>query len=256
MKFRNVAFASTAAVIAAVAIGSGAAQATSLITGKDVKDGSIHRVDLGAGINHRLDRVATSGAQGAQGVQGPKGDQGPKGEPGKDADPSVLQHLSDRISALESDANNGHDINTNWLPGEDGGPATIANPNAVVLDAADQGYSYASIKNLDLYVEADAHIQYTYRLTDGATAAAGSPRLKVVINGVSYSSVNQINPDYGHDNGDGTYTVDAVMTVLTDNSQGHNPRGTITRASLIHEGIGSVEFTSVSIDGQPISFSS
>jgi len=56
MKFRNVAFASTAAVIAAVAIGSGAAQATSLITGKGVKDGSIHRVDLGAGINHRLDR--------------------------------------------------------------------------------------------------------------------------------------------------------------------------------------------------------
>ena len=73
---------------------------------------------------------------------------------------------------------------------------------------------------------------------------------------MSYSSVNQINPDYGHDNGDGTYTVDAVMTVLTDNTQGHNPRGTITRASLIHEGVGSVEFTNVSIDGQPISFSS
>ncbi len=56
MKFRNVALASTAAVIAAVAIGSGAAQATSLITGHDVKDGSIHKVDLGNGINHRLDR--------------------------------------------------------------------------------------------------------------------------------------------------------------------------------------------------------
>ena len=250
MKLRTVAFASTAAVIAAVALGSGAAQATSLITGKDVKDGSIHRADLGAGINHRLDRLTASGAV------GPQGDQGPQGEPGKDADPSMLEHLSDRISALESDANNGHDINTNWYPGEDGGPATITNPNDVVLDAADQGYAYASIKNLDLYVEADAHIQYTYRLTGGATAAAGSPRLKVVIDGVSYSSVNQINPDYGHDNGDGTCTVDAVMTVLTDNSQGHNPRGMITRASLIHEGVGSVEFTNVSIDGQPISFSS
>ena len=82
MKLRTVAFASTAAVIAAVAIGSGAAQATSLITGKDVKDGSIHRADLGAGINHRLDRLATSGAQGLPGKDGKDGAQGPAGTDG------------------------------------------------------------------------------------------------------------------------------------------------------------------------------
>jgi hypothetical protein len=83
MKFRTVAFASTAAVVAAVAIGSGAAQATSLITGKDVKDGSIHRVDLGAGINHRLDRMAASGAQGPQGLPGKDGLNGKDGAPGQ-----------------------------------------------------------------------------------------------------------------------------------------------------------------------------
>jgi len=80
MKFRNVALASTAAVIAAVAIGSGAAQATSLITGHDVKDGSIHRADLGAGINHRLERVAAPDEQGLPGKDGVNGADGKDGK--------------------------------------------------------------------------------------------------------------------------------------------------------------------------------
>ena len=73
MKFRNVAFASTAAVIAAVAIGSGAAQASGLLTGKDIKDGSIHRVDLGDGIKARLDRTGTPGVDGKDGKDGKDG---------------------------------------------------------------------------------------------------------------------------------------------------------------------------------------
>ncbi len=234
MQFKNVAMVSAAAVIVSIAIGAGGAYAATQIGSGDIKDNSVRSIDVKDGTlrvkdlrPHAVTRLQGQGA---------------------------VRALADRVAALEANAADGSDLNTNWAPGEDGGTATIVSPNDVVLDAQDQGYSYASIKNLDLYVGADAHIQYTYKPSDGGHSDAGSPRLKVVINGVSYSSVNQVNPDYGHDNGDGTFTVDAVMTVLTDNSQGHNPAGTITRASLIHEGTGSVEFTNVSIDGQPISF--
>lgn len=169
-------------------------------------------------------------------------------------DATVLQDLRDRIDALEGNSSTGHDINTNWVVGDEGGPATIVDPNTVKLDSADQGYSYASIKNLDLQVEAATVIEYTYRLSEGAVPAAGAPRLKIVIDGVAYSSVHQINPNYGHDNGDGTFTVSAIATSLNDNSAHQNPNGSITRASLIYEGTGSIEFSNVVIDGQPISF--
>ena len=88
MKFRNVAIASTAAVIASVAIGTGAAQATSLIGGKDIRDGSVHRIDLSAGVNKALNKAGTPGAKGEQGTPGAKGepgDKGDKGEPGANA---------------------------------------------------------------------------------------------------------------------------------------------------------------------------
>ena len=68
MKFRNVAIASTAAVIASVAIGTGAAQATSLIGGKDIRDGSVHRIDLSAGVDKALNKAGTPGAKGEQGA--------------------------------------------------------------------------------------------------------------------------------------------------------------------------------------------
>ncbi len=74
------------------------------------------------------------------------------------------------------------------------------------------------------------------------------------VDGVAYSSVHQINPNYGHDNGDGTSTVSAIATSLNDNSARQNPNGSITRASLIYEGTGSIEFSNVVINGQPISF--
>jgi hypothetical protein len=55
MKFRNVAFASTAAVIAAVAIGTGAAQASDLIGSHDIKDDSVRSIDIRDGGVHQRD---------------------------------------------------------------------------------------------------------------------------------------------------------------------------------------------------------
>lgn len=235
------------AAVALVALGStGTAVAGGLIGSSDIEDGSIRSVDIKDGkvkfadLSPKLQKMLAQHAT--------------NGKNGTDVDPAVLQDLRDRIHALEGTDATGHDINTNWVVGEDGGPATIVDANTVRLDSADQGYSYASIKNLDLQAEASTVIQYTYRLSDGAVPAAGAPRLKIVIGGVSYSSVHQINPNYGTQNPDGSFTVSVIATSLNNNSANQNPNGTITRSSLIYEGTGSIQFTDVTIDGQQISF--
>jgi len=78
VKFRNVAFASTAAVIAALAIGTGAAQATSLmgshdiednaVRSIDIRDGGVHHRDLGQGLQAQLAQHAKDGTNGKDGV--------------------------------------------------------------------------------------------------------------------------------------------------------------------------------------------
>jgi hypothetical protein len=178
---------------------------------------------------------------------------------------AVTQALQDRVAQLEADAADGSDINTNWTPGPG---ATIESPNSVELNASDtpddpstpwddSHTSFASIKNLDLPVQSEAVIEFTYKLDNGAAAHLGSPRIQIRINGVTYSSAHQVTPDNGNDNGDGTFTVQAVATSLHDNSAHKNPEGTITRASLVYDNQpapGTVTFTHVVIDGQPISF--
>jgi hypothetical protein len=55
VKFRNVAFASTAAVIAALAIGTGAAQASGLLSSHDIEDNGVRSIDLRDGGVHNRD---------------------------------------------------------------------------------------------------------------------------------------------------------------------------------------------------------
>jgi len=64
------------------AIGGGAAVADRLITGHDVKDGTIRKADLGAGVQAKLDKKAARGARGPAGARGLVGPQGPKGDAG------------------------------------------------------------------------------------------------------------------------------------------------------------------------------
>jgi hypothetical protein len=67
MRTRNIVITSTAAVVAALAIGSGAAQAGGLIGSRDIADGGVHRVDLGKGLQAKVakgaqDRTHSAGA--------------------------------------------------------------------------------------------------------------------------------------------------------------------------------------------------
>ena len=67
-------------LIALVVAMSGSAVAASLITGKQIKNGTIQRVDLS-----KKARASLKGPQGPQGAQGPKGD---VGDPGPAAGPA------------------------------------------------------------------------------------------------------------------------------------------------------------------------
>ena len=70
---------------AILAISGGAsAGAHSLLTGKDIRNGSIAERDLSAGVRHKLDQKPVQGAPGLEGPQGATGPQGPAGKPGED----------------------------------------------------------------------------------------------------------------------------------------------------------------------------
>jgi len=75
----NAKFVAALAVVFAVVAGTAAAgpAAKKLLTGKDIKDGSIGIVDLSSST-----RVGLKGAKGANGSTGPKGDTGPAGATG------------------------------------------------------------------------------------------------------------------------------------------------------------------------------
>ena len=72
------------AICAAIlAISGGAsAGAHSLLTGKDIRNGSIAERDLSASVRHKLAQRPLQGAQGPQGATGATGDTGPKGAQG------------------------------------------------------------------------------------------------------------------------------------------------------------------------------
>jgi hypothetical protein len=69
-----------------IAIGGvGTATAAKLITGSQIKDGTITNKDLSSTVNRSLTKAGTpgaTGAKGATGAQGPQGEQGPAGPAG------------------------------------------------------------------------------------------------------------------------------------------------------------------------------
>ncbi len=234
MQFKNVAVLSTAGVIAALALGAGGAYAATQIGSAGITNDSVRSID----VKDQTLRVRDLRPGAVTRLQG------------KGTDTSALEA---RIADLEANAANGSDINTNWANGVG---ATIVDANTVELDSRNDGYAFASIPNLDLPISKGAEIEFTYRLAEGATAGLGAPRIQIRINGVTYSSAHQINPDYGHNNGDGTFTVKAVATTMNDNNATPNPEGTVGRTSVVYDNLdkGTVTFTNVVINGQPISF--
>lgn len=88
-------------LIGALLATAGTATAAKLITGKDIKDGSISARDLSKSLRSQINRTGSSGTSGPRGEQGPKGETGSsgaagargpagsQGEPGAKGDPGV-----------------------------------------------------------------------------------------------------------------------------------------------------------------------
>lgn len=82
MTSRTKAIAVCASILALS--GGASAGAHSLLTGRDIRNGSIAERDLSSGVRHKLALRPVEGPQGPQGLQGPPGVQGVPGKPGED----------------------------------------------------------------------------------------------------------------------------------------------------------------------------
>lgn len=67
---------------------AGTATAAKLITGKQIKDGTISSKDLSKAVRQQLARAGVAGPAGSAGPPGAKGEAGPKGEPGPSTGPA------------------------------------------------------------------------------------------------------------------------------------------------------------------------
>jgi len=218
-----------------VGLGATGAVAGDLIGSGDIRDGGVHSVDLGAGIQARIDNKATDGQ--VNGLAGRVADL----EAQLSDSESDVSSLEERLAALESQDASG--VNTNWVA-NDG--AQILDANTVkVQNAGTAAGSSVEILNLDLPVQATKTVEFTYELADGATYGGGSPRVFIEVNG-SYLNTFDANPeDAGTENADGSFTKTWTIPV----------NGRVGNAGVVQDsGVGSITVSNLVISGQPISF--
>jgi hypothetical protein len=166
-------------VVGLLVIGGGSAAAKALITGKDIKNGSIHLVDLGAGTKAKLHgakgatgatgATGARGATGSQGATGPAGAQGPKGNQGDQGNPG-----RDGIQIVT----------------EAGGNFSVSNPsvkftdNGVVYgpytDSGNEGGTVKDVTLAGLRVRDLASLTYTAKNV-GPAANGAAPYLRIFI---------------------------------------------------------------------------
>ena len=79
-----------AAVVALLAVGTGGAVAQSLVTSRDIKDGTVRVKDMRAGAIKQFSKPGPAGATGATGATGAKGATGAQGLKGDKGDDGVL----------------------------------------------------------------------------------------------------------------------------------------------------------------------
>jgi hypothetical protein len=165
----------------------------------------------------------TNGVNGKDGVQGLPGAQGPAGTPAP-----MPWSIAD---------------------------VTTGNAGVVVPDGD------AAVKNVSLHYEAGQTITVKGVVT-GGSVATDDPVADVVINGVPYWSVNQINPDYGVTKTQYVNTESFTQTLVpvTGNANTPAPSGTITQIGLTADNDGgqagaTVTFTDIEVNGVSIPLS-
>ena len=182
MRRFRVSPAMAVAVVAVVLSVTGSAVAAKLITGKQIKDGSISAKDLSKAVRLQLAKPGGAGAKGDSGAAGPQGVPGPKGDAGA-AGPGARsfdgQFAADNQNRLVTTID-GMDLNVNC---QVGGSAAIqisrASADLTLVGwgtTADGATSKLAIPvSGDMYVTA-AGGTVTMDVTVAATAPAASVR--------------------------------------------------------------------------------
>jgi hypothetical protein len=197
-----------ACVAVALVVGTTSATAASLVTGKDIKNGTITSADLkrgsisssrlAPGVRQQLNGVGTQGAKvGAKGDKGDKGDvggngrdgvgaqgpTGPQGPRGPQGPAGVLAPLSDALAAPMAIENIGGPINdrkTDLETGMELDPGTyIVNVDAAFSSAADSLVPSTEIyPQVSLWIDRNHDGEFTWQTEGDISPNAVMPKAK------------------------------------------------------------------------------
>jgi hypothetical protein len=236
---------------AAVVVIGGTATASSLITSHQlatssvnsriVKDGSVHQRDLSPNAVKLLHRSAALKTQINQ-----LGQQGT----------AAITQLQQEIIALQTQVNALQPTDTGWVIDNDEGQITGA--HSADLTETDDSVTGASLSNgnVNLNYTAGDPVSFKYTLSGGATQNWGAPRVVVKIDGAWYTTISNVNPNYGTKT-DGVWTQSNPLVKFNANTDIPAPSGTITQIAVVYDYLpapGTVHVHDLTVDGQLLAF--
>jgi hypothetical protein len=200
-----------ACVVTALAVGVGTASADSLITGKDIRDGSIHKRDLSPNVRALLAKAGkpgVNGTNGKDGVNGAKGDAGANGTNGAKGDAGADALNVVRVNSLSDDANVAA---PGWAAH---GGATLADDHVKFGPFAD-GDAFAGVRfhGLDgLKLDKLESLSYEQRVTVGDKMAA--PYFRIFTTdaaGAEHAVIYSPSTQAGDDQATGEWRTEKIM---------------------------------------------
>lgn len=218
------------AVVLSIVLGGGVAGASRLVTGHDIKDGSVKAKDLSPAVQRKLNQIKLVNSVQSQQI-------------------AALQH---ELFVLKQnppkDGKDGKDgsvagVQRNWVA-KDG--AVILSDHAVrVTNFRTPAGGSVEIQELNLPVQAGQVLTFTYELDSEAVYGAGSPRVFLEISGDFFNTFDADPSDAGVDNGDGTFT--KSFTIPKNGRVG-------AAGVVVDSGVGSVKVSNLTVAGETLLF--
>lgn len=241
----------TIATAAVVVIG-GTATASSLITSHQlatdsvnsriVKDGAVHQRDLTPRAHTLLHK--------ADGLQAQIDALGQQGTTAITQLQQAVTNLTLQVQALEPTV-------TGWSIDNDEGQITGAH-SADLTETNDSGTGASlSNGNVSLGYTAGDPVSFKYTFSGGAAQGWGAPRVIAKIDGVWYTTIGNVHPNYGTKDVNGVWTQSNSLVKFNDNAETPAPSGTITQIAVVYDNLpapGTVHVHDLTVDGQVLSF--
>lgn len=216
------------AVSTVLGVGGGAFAATTLVHTNDIANKAVTSTKIAPGAVNQSKLTPTTVAELGQ----------------TKANAKSIAALQDQVKALQ-DALTG-----SW--NTDAGQVTPTAHGLAVTEASTDTAGAGASNLLVREYKAGQKIEVSGTLTGGAEAGQGAPRAYIIIDGVVYTSLNNVNPDYGT-NAAGTTFDESLVPVSYDGKPA--PSGLITQVGVAYDNTsapGTATFTSLTIGGTSI----